>query len=191
MDNNEAMDRKTFLKMGFLKVAKPFVTMIETKVKEATKRRSLRPPGAIDEISFLGKCTRCDDCIKSCHQNAIKQATEFDSLAVGTPIIVPNETPCYLCDEFVCITACKTGALQMVKREDVRMGLAVLNQKHCHRWAGMDPMCDYCFDRCPLKGRAIIIDDMGPEIDDKRCAGCGLCEYVCPADPKAVVIIPL
>ena len=191
MDKNEIMDRKTFLKMGFLKVAEPFVAMVESKVKEATKRRALRPPGAIDEISFLGKCTRCDDCITACHQHAIKQAAEFDTLAAGTPIIVPNETPCYLCDDLPCITACKEEALLMVKKEDVKMGLAAINTERCHRWKGIDPMCDYCFDRCPLKGKAIYLDDRGPEIDDKQCAGCGICEYICPSDPKAVIVTPI
>ncbi|MBI5682790.1 MAG: 4Fe-4S dicluster domain-containing protein [Deltaproteobacteria bacterium] len=191
MDKNEVMDRKTFLKMGFLKVAEPFVAMVESKVKEATKRRVLRPPGAIEEVAFLTKCTRCDDCVTACHQKAIKHASEYDGLAAGTPIVVPNEMPCYLCDEFVCITACIEGALQMVKREEVKMGIAAINTKRCHRWAGIDPMCDYCFDRCPLKGKAICLDDKGPEIDDKKCAGCGICEYVCPSDPKAVIVTPL
>ncbi|MBI5892519.1 MAG: 4Fe-4S dicluster domain-containing protein [Deltaproteobacteria bacterium] len=191
MDKNETMDRKTFLKKGLFAVAQPFVSMIESKVRDATKRRAVRPPGAIDEVSFLGKCTRCDDCVKACHQNAIKHAGEFDGLAVGTPIIVPSETPCYLCDDFVCIKACKEEALLMVKKEDVRMGLASIDTKKCNRWADIDPMCDYCFDRCPLKGRAIFMDNRGPEIDDKKCAGCGICEYVCPADPKAVNVMPV
>lgn len=191
MDKNQSMDRKTFLKMGFLKIAEPFVAMVENKVREATKRRVLRPPGAVEEISFLTKCTRCDDCITACHQYAIKHAAEFDGLAVGTPVIVPNETPCYLCNDFPCITACKEEALLTVNKEDVRMGLAAINIERCHRWKGIDPMCDYCFDRCPLKGSAIYLDDKGPEIDDKRCAGCGICEYVCPADPKAVIVTPL
>lgn len=191
MDKNEILDRKTFLKKGLFAVVEPFVSMIENKVKEATKRRVLRPPGAVDEVSFLGKCTRCDDCIKACHQHAIKHAGEFDSLAVGTPMIVPNEAPCYLCDDFACIKACKEDALLMVAREDVRMGLASINVERCHRWKGIDPMCDYCFERCPLKGRAIIMNDCGPEISGDKCAGCGVCEYVCPSDPKAAVVMPI
>ncbi len=191
MNKDEPMDRKIFLKMGLLKVAEPFVAMIEAKVKEATKKRVLRPPGAIEELSFLAKCTRCDDCIDACHQKAIKHAGEFDSLAVGTPIIVPNETPCYLCDDFVCIKACKEGALVMVEREKVKMGLASIDTKRCHKWEGIDPMCDYCFDRCPLKGEAIVMYDGCPKIDEKKCVGCGICGYVCPADPKAIIVKPM
>lgn len=191
MDKNGLMDRKTFLKRGLLTIAEPFATLIEDKVKEVTKRRVLRPPGAIEEVAFLAECTRCDECIKACHQNAIRQATEVDSLAIGTPVIVPSETPCYLCDDMVCIKACPTNALQMVPRERIKMGVANVKEKLCHRWGGRDVFCDYCFDRCPFKGKAIVFDMGGPEVIEGRCVGCGMCEYVCPADPKAIVVVPV
>ncbi|MBI5287136.1 MAG: 4Fe-4S dicluster domain-containing protein [Deltaproteobacteria bacterium] len=187
----DMMNRKTFLMKGFLKVAEPIVEMIADRVKEVTKRRVLRPPGAIEEVAFLAECTRCDECIKACHQGAVRRATELDSLAIGTPIIVPSEVPCYLCDELPCIKACPTKALELVPREKVKIGVAKVKEKLCHKWGGKDVFCDYCFDRCPFKGKAILFDMGGPQVDEKRCTGCGICEYFCPADPKAIVVMPI
>ncbi|MBP1773199.1 MAG: hypothetical protein H6P99_2362, partial [Holophagaceae bacterium] len=34
----------------------------------------LRPPGALEELEFLTKCTRCDKCVRACPENAILKA---------------------------------------------------------------------------------------------------------------------
>ncbi|NOX58999.1 MAG: 4Fe-4S dicluster domain-containing protein [Planctomycetes bacterium] len=67
------------------------------------------------------------------------------------------------------------------------MGTAVLDRDACYISQGQ--RCDYCVTRCPLKGEAIDFGADGiPEIDDARCAGCGVCAYLCPSD--ALTIIP-
>jgi len=66
----------------------------------------IRPPGALDELSFLSACTRCDKCIEACPQDALIKADAKTGLAVGTPHIDPRRTPCFLCTELPCITAC-------------------------------------------------------------------------------------
>lgn len=58
-------------------------------------------------------------------------------------------------------------------------------------WArqGINPDCDYCFDRCPLKGTAVILDGQnGPVFDAEVCDGCGKCVYYCPAEPKPLAL---
>jgi Pyruvate/2-oxoacid:ferredoxin oxidoreductase delta subunit len=54
-------------------------------------------------------------------------------------------------------------------------------------WAdqGINPDCDYCYDRCPLKGTAVTLSrGQAPVFDMAVCTGCGICVYYCPAQPK-------
>ena len=59
----------------------------------------IRPPGALDELSFLSSCTRCDKCIEACPQDALIKADAKTGLAIGSPHIDPRRTPCFLCTE--------------------------------------------------------------------------------------------
>jgi ferredoxin len=49
--------------------------------------------------------------------------------------------------------------------------------------------CSACVERC--KPEAIkLIPGVGIRINPLFCNGCSDCEYVCPVEPKAVVLIP-
>lgn len=151
-------------------------------VKELAKekvgtRKYLRPPGAVEELTFNTLCTRCDECIKVCPHMAIRGAGPDMGLALGSPIIVPREKPCYLCEDFPCIKACKEGALVMpAKREEVRMGLATIDKEKCI--AGGFINCQSCVIACPIVGAIEMIEGR-PVIHEELCTGCGLCENTC------------
>ncbi|MCP4397442.1 MAG: 4Fe-4S dicluster domain-containing protein [bacterium] len=146
----------------------------------------LRPPGAINELSFLLKCTRCDLCLEACPHDAIVKAESQYGSAQGTPIIKPSGTPCYLCEGYPCIKACPDEALLPV--EKVRMGTAHVIQNTCLAYNGQ--VCDYCFDRCPLKREAIVMESRKPRVIEANCTGCGICEYFCPAPAKGIKVLP-
>jgi len=145
----------------------------------------LRPPGAINEPQFLQKCTRCTDCIEACPYDSIRRlGDEFGELA-ESPAIIPSESPCYLCEDMPCITACKTEALVPVERNQVQMGTAHIDMQQCYQVLGQP--CDYCVLRCPLRGHAINFDERGwPSIDTDQCAGCAVCAYLCPAEAVTI-----
>lgn len=67
------------------------------------------------------------------------------------------------------------------------MGRAEILESRCHNYIG-GVMCSTCYDRCPLRGTAVVLKDgLIPEIT-AACVGCGVCEYVCPV--QAVRTLP-
>ncbi len=141
----------------------------------------LRPPGALPESQFLTTCTQCTDCQTACPYDAIRRlGPEFGNSA-GTPAIIPSESPCYLCDDMPCISVCEPLALRQVARTAVRMGTAVIDLPTCYLSQGQP--CDYCVMRCPIPSQAIHFGEDGlPTICEEGCVGCGVCDYICPAD---------
>lgn len=49
--------------------------------------------------------------------------------------------------------------------------------------------CFACVERCEPQA-IMVVPGEGVRIDATRCTGCGMCEYVCPVVPKAVVLVP-
>jgi NAD-dependent dihydropyrimidine dehydrogenase PreA subunit len=84
---------------------------------------------------------------------------------------------------------CPSGALTLVPKHAIRIGLAVVDFGRCRRTFG-DP-CRECVDKCPLGAAAIRLDARGRvEVLAPGCIGCGVCEQYCPTSPRAVTIRP-
>ncbi len=147
--------------------------------------RFLRPPGARPEPEFLSRCLHCGQCAQVCPYDSIKLRTGFNFFLTGTPQIYPREIPCYLCMR--CPEVCPSGALEQLPAESVKMGEARLDRNRCYIWRGQ-VICRSCFERCPLKGSAIILAKGLYPVITSHCAGCGVCEHVCPQ--QAITTIP-
>lgn len=111
--------------------------------------------------------------------------TGFNFFVSGTPQIDPKKAPCFLCMR--CSKICPSRALEDVPVEKVRMGYAELDRKKCYVWRE-ELVCRSCFERCPLKGSAIRLDRGEYPVITDQCAGCGVCEHVCPR--KAITTYP-
>jgi ferredoxin-type protein NapG len=156
-------------------------------VIESPSRVLLRPPGALPEGEFLDRCTSCGKCVEVCPVHAIKLVASVEPKKDRKPAIDPSAQACVVCDDLSCMKACPTGALQLVPRAEIRMGLAVLHPTICVRTHGED--CQICVDKCPIGPSAIEIPGPGAPVSVKSaCTGCGVCEMYCPTDPKAIVI---
>jgi ferredoxin-type protein NapG len=186
-------DTFTYLGSAVSEIIKSKVAAVSGNTPETNPktRRYIRPPGALIEKEFIALCTKCDECLKACPHYSIRRLNKDFDIADGTPIIVPDETPCYLCEDFPCIRACKEGALIEVKdKEGVGMGKAYINESNCMAWGAQ--FCEHCVRNCPIPG-AIFQDENRPIVDKEKCVGCGICENVCNTvnQPIAIKVVPV
>lgn len=189
-DREKKIDRKTFLRMGYHAILKAVSTVVEGGMNILNRRRFIRPPGAVEESVFLALCDLCGKCWEACPHWAIRQV-EGGGLEDGTPAIFPAKAPCYLCDPPECSRVCPKGALEPLRsRDEIKIGIAIVRKGLCLAYRGIDKGCDYCYDRCPLKDKAITFNT-GPVVIEDACSGCGICEFFCVSNPKAITISPL
>ena len=101
-----------------------------------------------------------------------------------------------------CPSVCPTGALDnSVKRPlEAEMGIAVINQNSCLNFKyykdeekGVGPealLCSFCYDVCPLRDDAIVLENFILPVITDKCVGCGVCVEKCPTSPKSINVIP-
>jgi MauM/NapG family ferredoxin protein len=187
-------DRRNFFLTGLSRLVGPLSDFVESKLPIPLPiiRTTLRPPGAISEKAFLETCLRCGKCADACPAIAIALTTGDDPTYRGTPYVDPDKQACVICDELACMKVCPSGALQLVDRLSIRMGLARVEHDICIRSHGED--CTLCVDKCPLGRIAIRLDDAGrvqvidPAQGTEGCTGCGVCQQACPTTPKSIRI---
>ena len=124
------ISRRSFLRASTLVVAGSAAAFGAVSVPLLRKDRLLlRPPGALDEDTFLASCIKCGQCLQVCPPQVIKLAGISQGFGLGTPYIVPREGACILCSGLPCVLACPTGALahELSLGKDAEMGLAVIS----------------------------------------------------------------
>ncbi len=163
-------------------------------VKPAKQRTDwLRPPGALEEAQFLENCTGCGECIEACPHESLRVFEDHHDSDVlsrrKTPVIYPDEQPCYLCEDFPCIAACEPEALQPVGTLNaVNMGTAVVSQRICTAGQG----CNACVGQCPTRALSMDFASLSIRVERDLCVGCGMCEHVCRSvnDHIAIQVAP-
>lgn len=150
----------------------------------------LRPPGALPESEFLARCVSSGHCVQACPVSAIRLVWVSDARWNGKPAIEPAVQACVICEDLKCTKVCPSGALRPVARDEIRIGIAKVHPERCLRTAGED--CRICVDKCPIGERAIRLSVEGDfvEVREEGCVGCGVCEMVCPAQPRAIRVCP-
>lgn len=73
------------------------------------------------------------------------------------------------------------GMAGLVSMSDEELSAVAHNETCLARSSG----CFACMERCETKAIKLI-PGVGIRINQQLCSGCGTCEYVCPANPKAV-----
>ncbi|MDP8247090.1 MAG: 4Fe-4S binding protein [Candidatus Tritonobacter lacicola] len=155
-------------------------------------RRLIRPPGALPEEMFNGKCLRCGSCIKACVTDGIQPCfLEAGWDGIFTPRLDPSVG---YCDEYcvACTWSCPTGALRpltLAEKREERMGLATVDRERCMAWAE-DKYCLVCQEHCPYNAIEIHRKKNGvpcPVVNPARCRGCGQCEFQCKTNVSAAI----
>jgi polyferredoxin/formate hydrogenlyase subunit 6/NADH:ubiquinone oxidoreductase subunit I len=166
--------------------------------------RLIRPPGALEEAAFLGRCVRCGECMKVCIGNAL-HATWLEAGLEGifTPRLIGRIGYCeYNCT--LCGQVCPTGAIRKLTRkekQETNIGRAYFDKNRCLPYANGTP-CIVCEEHCPTPDKAIkfreavVLNSRGeqaalrqPYVVGELCIGCGICENKCPITGGAAVIV--
>ena len=193
LDNLPPHDRRRFFAKGLSQLVGPLASYLEKKlpIKLPIIRTVLRPPGALPEQASLDTCYRCGHCADACPAHAISLTQSKDGRLHGTPFVDPDVRACVICDDLSCMKGCPSGALKLVDRFSIRMGLAVMDHEICVRSREED--CTICIDKCPVGIAAIHLDAQGrvqviqPQDTQPGCTGCGVCQQECPTRPVRAI----
>lgn len=187
--SGKATDRRNFFSEAAARVVQPLAEMLEKKIPLQGSPTLLRPPGAVAEDTFLNTCQRCAACVVACPADAISLLPTTSDGIKGTPAINADLRACVVCDGLQCTHVCPSGALiPLDDPAQINMGLAEVYAPLCVRSDG--EACTTCTDACPIGTSALRLNGKGPPEVLAKCVGCGVCQQVCPTDPKAIVVLP-
>ena len=195
------LSRRTFINSLAAGAVLPFFLDARTMAKRPDPYL-VRPPGALPENEFLGRCVRCGECMKVCIGNGL-QPTFLSAGLEGmfSPRLQSRTGYCeYNCT--LCGQVCPTGALtelSLTQKHNTKIGNVFFDKNRCLPYAKGIP-CIVCEEHCPTPDKAIqfreahVLNSKGekvlvkqPYVIDERCIGCGICETKCPLPgPSAV-----
>jgi polyferredoxin len=158
----------------------------------------IRPPGTLPEEDFLARCVQCGECMKACPTNTLQPlGLSAGFTALYSPQLIPQRGPCMPgCN--VCGMVCPTDAIRALSPAEkvcAKIGTAHVLRNKCLAWE-FDKKCLICDEFCPynaldfriVPGVTVAV----PFINEEKCSGCGLCEYNCPVQARAaIVVVPI
>ncbi|BBG65233.1 ferredoxin-type protein NapF [Hydrogenimonas sp.] len=141
------------------------------KGEKREKRAPIRPPYNSDPDLFHRLCPDCIDkqCAKVCEEEIITIGSD------GTPELSFSSRGCTFCDD--CMKGCEAGVLSDAGVNFIKAEVDIDVLK-CMAWH--HTICSSCKDPC-LEDAIAFLGLFRPEIDPKRCTGCGWCIPVCPS----------
>lgn len=151
------------------------------------------PPGVKSREDYEARCTACGACVAACPTGVLRPSDhELGWRHAMQPVMDFDRGACrYDCTR--CTEVCPTGALAPLtpgEKHRFVIGKARLVAELCLMYASGEA-CGLCARRCPAGAIAITTAENGrrvPAVDFDRCIGCGECQWVCPARPRAFVI---
>lgn len=185
----------TLMGVGAVVSSRGFTKNENSAPKEIT---GIVPPGGIGIEHLKDCCTACHECIAACPNGIIKPAIgEYGLSGLLLPTLSYQNQFCgFECN--TCSNVCPNGALMpltLKAKRRTQIGQVEFIAKNCIVFRHKTD-CGACDEHCPTK--AITMKEWAanaglrfPTVNKDICIGCGGCEYVCPATPKAMIIRPL
>lgn len=157
------------------------------------RKNPITPPGSMGQKHLLSHCTSCHLCVSKCPANILKPAfMEYGLGGIMQPTVSFEKGFCnYDCT--ICGDVCPNEAIHPLTVEEkhrTQMGYVVFLLENCIVYTD-ETSCGACSEHCPTQAVAMKPYKDGltlPEVNTDICVGCGGCEYVCPAYPKAIYI---
>ena len=182
--------------LGFVHFASAKRLMSRNTGPRARPTALLRPPGALPEMEFFSRCTRCGLCMKVCPSNGLQPAWSMAWIEdIFSPVLIPRRGPCEPgCN--ACGRVCPSGAiasLPLAAKQWAKIGTAEVQEARCLALAQGRP-CEICRKACPFGAIDLVpapsVDVLVPRVNAQKCFGCGYCEKHCPTAPPAILAKP-
>ena len=157
------------------------------------KQHQCSPPGSVSLKHFNNTCTACNLCVAACPGGVLQPSfLQYGLEGFLQPYMEPEKGYCSF-DCTKCSDVCPCGAilpLSIEKKHTTQIGIAHFVEHNCVVFRE-GTLCGACSEHCPTKALQMIPfgKDLNiPVVDSELCIGCGACEHVCPADPKAIFV---
>jgi ferredoxin len=165
----------------------------ELEGMEIGESRPVLPPGAREVHSFTSRCTACQLCVAQCPGKVLRPAfLELGVAGMLQPILDYRRGFCeYECNR--CSQVCPTKAIEPLpisEKKETQIGIAKLIEKECIVFKHKKD-CGACAEHCPTHAVVMVPYEnrlYAPQLNDKRCIGCGVCEHACPTNPRAIIV---
>ena len=170
------------------------LTVLEDK-KDPGRKTPLTPPGSISASNLVQHCVGCQLCIAQCPNHVLRPSSNL--LHFMQPVMTYDQGACRPeCNR--CSEVCPAGAIKPISIEDkasTQLGHAVWRKQYCVVLTdGVE--CGNCARHCPAGAIQMIPSDPAdefspriPVVNEARCIGCGMCEYLCPARPNSAIYV--
>ncbi|WP_163328215.1 4Fe-4S dicluster domain-containing protein [Desulfurobacterium thermolithotrophum] len=177
------MSRRRFFKLladSVARAAAEFTYEVSKPNKEF-----IRPPGSLDEDTFVSLCDKCGKCVEACQTGVLDKVKGMNPIVLDTPFMNFENNFCEMC--YSCINVCPSGALKKENLQKFKY-VARLDKSKCVAFQSV--FCQTCYWSCPQMDKAItLIDFTHPEFHEEHCLGCGRCIHACPTTPKSIKLV--
>ncbi len=172
---------------------KIFSNKQQSAIPKEVKKFPVTPPGSKSLKNFSNSCISCHLCVSHCPTKVLVPAfNKFGLAGFMQPHLNYSKNYCeFECNS--CSKVCPTGAIQEIslkQKQKTQIGQVKLFKPLCLVYDKNLP-CGACAEVCPttaVKTVPYMGSLYGPVTNETLCIGCGHCEFVCPAKPKAIYV---